>query len=231
MDWHRVGANARLKIFMSPQEIAVAVRNLLPAGGLFAGQQWRIATGAFGLEPAFARELDSLGRVLLQFYRTVNLLYRKSLEGHQPSWIARWLELGKAPEMIALQRTPAFKNDVPRVIRPDILLVEDGFRISELDSVPGGIGLTGWLNQVYSTVDGSRQIIGSPNGMVDGFGAIFGNARRAHIVVSDEAATYRPEMEWLAGLDSRLTVRDSGWEDFADGDAVYRFFELFDAAH
>jgi hypothetical protein len=32
---------------------------------------------------------------------------------------------------------------VPRVIRPDILLTENGFRITELDSVPGGIGLTG----------------------------------------------------------------------------------------
>ena len=53
-------------------------------------------------------------------------------------------------ELIELQRSPAFKNEIPRVIRPDILLTETGFSITELDSVPGGIGLTGWLNKTYS---------------------------------------------------------------------------------
>jgi hypothetical protein len=38
------------------------------------------------------------------------------------------------------------------VIRPDILLTENGFSITELDSVPGGIGLTGWLNQTYAAI-------------------------------------------------------------------------------
>ena len=66
-----------------------------------------------------AKEIESLGRVLLQFYRAVNLLYRKSAEGKQPDWVARWLDLGKPAELIALQRSPAFKNDVPRVIRPE----------------------------------------------------------------------------------------------------------------
>jgi len=47
--------------------------------------------------------------------------------------------------------------------------------------------------------------------------------------VSEEAATYRPEMEWLTGrLGPRFAVRDARFEDFADGSAVYRFFELFD---
>ena len=53
--------------------------------------------------------------------------------------------------------------------------------------------------------------------------------KQVHIVVSEEAATYRPEMEWLATqLGARFTVHDSRFNDFADGSAVYRFFELFD---
>ena len=53
-----------------------------------------------------------------------------------------------------------------------------------------------------------------------------------HIVVSEEAATYRPEMEWMATqLGPRFTVHDSRFNDFSDGDAVYRFFELFDLAN
>src|SRR5438552_71994 len=114
----------------------------MPKGGFFAGHDWRVSPAPFPLGPALARELDSLGRVLLQFYRAVNLLYRKSVEGKQPEWIARWLELGKPAELIQRQRDPAFKNEVPRVIRPDLLITDDGVRVTELDSVPGGIGLT-----------------------------------------------------------------------------------------
>jgi len=219
------------KIFMSPQETATVVRDLLPSGGLFAGLKWRTATSAFPLDPQLAKEFDSLGRVLLQFYRAVNLLYRKSVEGKQPEWVAHWLDLGKPAEMIALQRSRAFKNDVPRVIRPDILLTENGFCITELDSVPGGIGLTAWLNEVYSKFDESGQIVGGNAGMIKGFQSIFGNAANVHLVVSEEAGTYRPEMEWMAARDSRFHVQDSKFEDFADGDAVYRFFELFDTAN
>ena len=35
--------------------------------------------------------------------------------------------------------------------------------------------------------------------MLRGFESIFGDAKTVHIVVSEEAATYRPEMDWLAG--------------------------------
>ncbi len=242
-------------------DTAKFIREALPPGGLFAGLEWRISPAPFPLGADLAREIESLGRVLLQFYRAVNLLYRKSAEGKQPEWVARWLDLGKPAELIGLQRSPAFKNDVPRVIRPDILLTETGISITELDSVPGGIGLTAWLNATYVAVEGrgsrvegqqpanpssifhpparrseaetapsSSQIIGGADGMLRGFESIFGDAKQVHIIVSEEAATYRPEMEWLAnqiqGL--RFKVQGSRFADFADGDAVYRFFELFD---
>src|SRR5271155_963617 len=135
---------------------AKSIRDSLPPGGLFADLDWKTSPAPFPLGESLAKELDSLGRVLLQFYRATNLLYRKSVEGKQPEWIARWLDLGKPAGLIALQRSPAFKNDVPRVIRPDILLTENGFSVTELDSVPGGIGLTGWLGKTYSEA-GSRE--------------------------------------------------------------------------
>jgi len=202
----------------------------MPSGGLFAGLQWRVSPAPFPLDAQVAKEIESLGRVLLQFYRAVNLLYRRSVEGKQPEWIARWLDLGKPAELIALQRSPAFKNDVPRVIRPDILLTETGFGITELDSVPGGIGLTGWLNSTYARLNLETQVIGGADGMTRGFESIFGNAKNVHIVVSEEAATYRPEMEWLAQQmkNPGFSVRNSSFSDFQEGDAVYRFFELFD---
>ena len=251
----------------SAADIALVVRRQIPAGGLFAGLDWRISPQPFWLEAELVKELNSLGRVLLQFYRAVNLLYRRSAEGKQPEWVARWLDLGKPAGLVALQRSPVFKNDVPRVIRPDILLTDGGMSITELDSVPGGIGLTAWLNATYAAVESraasasfrraresksedqppthpssilhppsSLQIVGGAEGMIRGFESIFGDAKRIQIVVSEEAATYRPEMEWLAiqlNAQKRRTfnIQHSTFNEFTDGDAVYRFFELFDLAN
>jgi hypothetical protein len=213
---------------------AKLIRDSLPTGGLFAGMEWRTSPTPFPLGEHLAKEIESLGRVLLQFYRATNLLYRKSVEGKQPDWVARWLDLGKPPELIERQRSAAFKNEVPRVIRPDILLTETGVNITELDSVPGGIGLTGWLNQTYSKLGNAgtppSTIIGGAEGMIRGFESIFGEAKQIHLVVSEEAKAYRPEMEWLAGQipGSRFKVQGPEFLDFKEGDAVYRFFELFD---
>lgn len=211
------------------------IRQALPPGGLFAGQVWRVAPAPFPLSTEQAAELESLGRVLLQFYRAVNLLYRRSVEGRQPAWVAEWLDRGKPAALVELQRAAAFKHELPRVIRPDVLLTADGFRITELDSVPGGIGLTAWLNQTYSMPEArppQSEILGGPRGMIEGFAGIFGDAPRVRIVVSEESVTYRPEMDWLAAqLGSRFTVHDGRFVGFAEGDAVYRFFELFDLAN
>jgi hypothetical protein len=236
----------------SPAKQAKFIRDSIPAGGLFAGMEWKISPTPLPLGENLAKEIESLGRVLLQFYRATNLLYRKSVEGKQPEWISSWLDLGKPRELIELQRSVAFKNDVPRVIRPDILLTENGFSITELDSVPGGIGLTAWLGKTYSQLgrDGvspsqiieipektetatrhpSQEIIGGADGMIRGFESIFSGAKRVHIVVSEEAKTYRPEMEWIAAQtgNSKFKIQNSEFADFAAGDAVYRFFELFD---
>ncbi len=210
----------------------------LPPGGLFADQHWLVAARPFALGTELAKEVQSLGRVLLQFYRAANLLYRQSVAGKQPEWIAGWLDQGKPGEIVELQRHAAFKSEVPRVIRPDLLLTEQGVSVTELDSVPGGIGLTAWLNEVYT--EQGCEVLGGARGMLEGFAGIFGSAPRVHLVVSEESAMYRPEMDWLAkqcGAGSeatgagRFAVRDGGFTDFQDGDAVYRFFEMFDLAN
>jgi hypothetical protein len=214
---------------ISPSDAAKRIREKMPQSGLFAGQEWRISPAPFPLGSELAGELENLGRVLLQFNRAVNLLYRQSVAGKQPAWIADWLDRGKPRELIETQRSAAFKNDVPRVIRPDIILTETGFCITELDSVPGGIGLTAWLNQTYSENPAARTVLGNSNGMLEGFASIFGDAKNVRIIISDEAKTYRPEMEWVCQqLGNRFEVHDSTFENFNEGDAVYRFFELFD---
>lgn len=207
------------------------VRASLPKAGLFAGHDWRVSPAPFYLGKEMARDLENLGRVLLQFNKAVNRLYRLSIEGKQPAWVAEWLDQGKPADLIAVQRSHAMKNEFPRVIRPDLLITDGGLSVTELDSVPGGIGLTAWLNQTYSKM--GFQVIGGNDGMLGGFASIFGDAPNVDIIVSEEAATYRPEMEWVAeqiGGD-RFKIRDANYKDFKDGGAAYRFFELFDVAN
>src|SRR6266705_194580 len=206
------------------------IRKAFPKEGLFAEKDWLLSPEAFPIEQKFLAELEQLGHRLFVFQRACNLLYQLSVKGKQPEWVARYLDAGKPAELVQFSRRKEIRDDLPRVIRPDLIFTEDGCIIAEIDSVPGGIGLTAWLNQTYSTFD--KEIVGGIDGMLDGFQSVLPNG--GDIVVSQEAATYRPEMEWIAArLKDRhhaLNWRVVAAENYEpqDGRAVYRFFELFD---
>jgi hypothetical protein len=235
--------SAELKSNLKPQtaNIAVAedekleaIRSAFPKQGLFAEKDWLLSPDAFPVEEKFLAELGQLGHRLFVFQRACNQLYQLSVKGKQPAWIARYLDAGKPPDLIEFSRRKEIRDDLARVIRPDLILTEQGYIIAEIDSVPGGIGLTGWLNQTYSAFD--SEIIGGADGMLDGFRSVLPNG--GDIVISQEAATYRPEMEWTAARlnqTSNLKPQTSPWRAVSaenyepqDGRAVYRFFELFD---
>ena len=135
------------------------IRNAFPKEGLFAEKDWLLSPDAFPIDKTFARELEQLGHRLFVFQRACNQLYQLSVKGKQPEWVARYLDAGKPPELIEFSRRKEIRDDLPRVIRPDLVLTENGYVIAEIDSVPGGIGLTGWLNQTYSAFD--KEIIDS----------------------------------------------------------------------
>jgi hypothetical protein len=200
---------------------AERIRAALPPGGLFAGKEWRVAPEPFVLPAGMDEELEKLGFRLRKFTEACNLLYRLSVSGKRPAWIAELLDRGKPRDLVELARSKAIAGEVPRVLRPDVILTEDGFTIAELDNVPGGIGLTAWLNEVY-LAEGFAVLGG--RGMDDGFRAVMDGG---DIVISEEAADYRPEMEWLAARAGARVVDASR----LPGDLranVYRFFELFD---
>jgi hypothetical protein len=211
-----------------------AINVAFPKQGLFAEKDWLLSPDAFPVEEKFLAELEQLGHRLFVFQRACNQLYQLSVKGKQPAWVARYLDAGKPAELIEFSRRKEIRDDLPRVIRPDLILTEEGYIIAEIDSVPGGIGLTGWLNQTYSAFD--SEIIGGAEGMLEGFENVLPNG--GDIVISQEAATYRPEMEWTAARlnqTSNLKPQTSPWrvvpaENYEpqDGRAVYRFFELFD---
>ena len=140
------------------------------------------------------------------------------------------------------------KSHLPLVMRPDLLMTEDGFRIMEMDSVPGGMGFTAQVSSLYA--DLGYDIIGGPRGLVDGFYKAIAAATNSErptvgLIVSDESEAYRDEMQWLADELSAqgqptycthprdLHFDEEGLSLAVNGqkqrlEAVYRFFELFD---
>lgn len=214
-------------------------------------REWRVATAPFLVDSAEAAFLRDLGRHLLDFYRALNRLYLQSLRGREPAWVAGYLDQGKPDWLVTYARMKRFRDELPGVIRPDIILTEGGMVLTELDSVPGGIGLTGSLAGAYAEETPSGQgLVGGVDGMVAGFAAMLqdkaaGRSGCLAVVISEESREYRPEMEWMArrlraaGLEayctdprdlrfteeSLLLPTDKGLLPVA---LVYRFFELFD---
>ncbi|MDX1410715.1 MAG: hypothetical protein R3351_01035 [Nitrospirales bacterium] len=228
-----------------------AIRNVLVEDGLFDAEDpnlWRIARNPFPLSRDELSFFQDLGHHLLAFYRALNRLYFESVRGHQPPWVHAYLDQGKPEALLSFARMKRFRDLVPGIIRPDVIPTDHGMTITELDSVPGGIGLTGSLGGAYEQQ--GYQIVGGKDGMVRGFATMIGEFVESSpfplaIVVSDESASYRSEMQWLA---NRLTyegiqatcVHPKDLEFTEEGlflpeqyperavSVVYRFYELFD---
>lgn len=240
----------------------IAVREALLRAGLFSDAapetagtaRWRVSPSPFVLQPGQLREFEALGAHLLAFYRALNRLYFESVHGTQPDWIAAYLDQGKPESLIAYSRLDRFRELLPDVIRPDVIPTETGMTITELDSVPGGLGLTACMAEAYTAAQPSAfgpqhfDVVGGADGMLRGFAAMLRERMGTRtggvaIVVSEEAQDYRPEMEWMA---SQLRAHDLAAfcvepdeVDFTEDGLrlardhrpvalVYRFFELFD---
>ncbi|WP_018971110.1 hypothetical protein [Rubritalea marina] len=196
----------------------------LPHAGLRDGQSWLFSPKPFSLSKRELRKIKSLGHVLSQFQRASDSLYQRSKRGSVAPWVAQLLDAGKPEWMLQQQSAPEFQELRPRVIRPDLILTDDGFALTELDSVPGGMGITTWLSQLYT--EHGFDVVGGRDGMPEGFKKLMPEGGR--ILVSEESADYRPEMEWLAsqlGEGFRVETAETA---VPDGSDAYRFFEWFD---
>ena len=238
----------------------------LGAQSLFEDKSWQLSPEAWPLAPDQVAQLEAIGAACLEFHQALETLYLRSVAGknllrNKPlvaPWVADYLDRGKPPALVAHAREAKNRGAFPPVLRPDLLLTDEGFVMTELDSVPGGIGLTAFLNRLYAggpespgaPVAGAG-ILGAADEMILNFHAALAALRPdlrnplIALVVSDEAATYRPEMKWLA---YQLQVRGlrvfclrpedlfplgSGLFFDVEGnpekiDVIYRFFELFD---
>jgi len=157
--------------------------------------------------------------------------------------------LGKPSDLIDFGRMKRFKNQLPGIIRPDVIVTEKGFTVTELDSVPGGFGVTAGLMDWHS--QNGWNVLGQEAGglparfqqMIETFAEKPGCTTA--LVVSDEAQDYLSEMQYLGNLlkdrgspvhvvhPKEVLFKEEGLylEDVAGEihiDVIYRFFELFD---
>lgn len=236
------------------------LQSALSAQPLFEAKTWQLSPEAWPLTRDQVEQLEQIGGACLEFHQALETLYLRSVAGknllrNKPlvaPWVVDYLDRGKPAALVQHARDQRLRGVLPPVLRPDLLLTEDGFALTELDSVPGGIGLTAFLNRLYEEGDGA--IVGHGDLMVEGFyqslARLLPGNRNPLIafVVSEEAATYRPEMRWLAGvlqqqgrrvhclrpedlfpLGGALFFNVDGTPDKID--IIYRFFELFDLAN
>lgn len=220
--------------------------------GQDSGQNsWRIGVEPLAITPDQLTFFRNLGPQLLRFYRALNRLHAESLRGAQPAWVAAYLDRGKPDGLLTYSRMKRFRDHLPAVIRPDVIPTPDGMVITELDSVPGGIGLTAALSRAYTDLSPhGPEIVGGRDGMIAGFAAMLREQRGPHhgavaVVVSEEAKDYRPEMAWMAaelsagGLETHcVEPREIRFTEegllLTTSDRtipiglIYRFYELFD---
>ncbi len=214
-----------------------------------ATTSWRLSPCPFYLSPDQLQFFTDLGPQLLSFYRALNRLYHESAKGIQPAWVAGYLDQGKPDVLVQYSRMKRFRDALPAVIRPDVIPTQAGMVITELDSVPGGIGLTACLSGIYHDLAGD-ELIGGQDGMIRGFAHMLRSLQGGRegciaIVVSEESKDYRPEMSWLAarlregGLSAwcveprEIRFTEEGLRLHVDAheqpiNVIYRFYELFD---
>ncbi len=227
------------------------IKKALAGTTLFAEKTWKIGAEFFSFPSEKIEELRNIGNACFAFYKALETLYARSAENKNllrnetlfAPFAAEILERGKPKNLIAHQRSRAIAGTIPPVIRPDLLITENGFALTELDSVPGGIGLTAFLAKIY-------KVENPQNSIAELFWKSISrgneNAKIA-IAVSEEASTYFPEFNWLSAeirerFNAKIFVTKAenlevrGNEVFAFDeenrrsrvDVLYRFFELFD---
>ena len=225
-----------------------------------AGLGWQLSPEPFKLSTAQHQQLLTLGEILNRFVLAIDNLYRASKNPNLPvpKWVADLYDQGKPDTLMQFAAMKRLKSNLPLVLRPDLLLRDDGWTLCEIDAVPGGLGFTAALNRLYR--QSGFPVIealsgGLPGAFLEMLKAFVPEVENPTIaiVLSDEAGDYRAEMNWLVdtlrqGSDlaapyaniflvhpkhidlvrDRLVYTDPESGSERPIDLIYRFFELFD---
>ncbi len=193
-----------------------------------AGIPFYLSPRPLQLPSSILRELEKIGASLRVFQEASQELYHLSAQKKQFPWLAEMLDAGKPDWLVRAQHQAGAHRELSRIIRPDLLWCDSGLSLTEIDSVPGGLGLLHFLHQLYAGAGFSEQLVGGSEGIREGLQEAYPSG--THFAVSEESGDYRPEMNYLVsalGEGYHYIDAESLREDF-DEACLYRFFELFD---
>lgn len=236
------------RMALSTPEARLDALRALQREGIFS-KPFRTAREPLSLPGCDSETIRLLGKAMLEFYKALNTLYFRAQEAGSPIAFAKnYLDRGKPDSLLQFARVKKFRKELPLVLRPDLLLTPSGPVLTEMDSVPGGMGILLQLSRIFQS-EGETSVWGGVQGILNGFASMIlsldPNPKLA-IVVSEESSDYLPEMEFLARCLSdgffptvclrphELRFDEEGlFHRTPDGremriSVIYRFFELFD---
>lgn len=223
----------------------------------FKNKKWRVSPYPLSLSSDIIDQINKTGNACFDFLNSINKLYHSSKNNKSIlrnknlvlPWISKYFDCGKSNSILKHSNLNLYKNSLPIIIRPDLIITNDGLAMTELEVIPGGIGFTSFLHRLYESQNSN--LIGSSSKMLDGFyNSLINLVRNKEspiitILISDESETYKPEFIWLANElrssgkkvycvdpteiyyeDSKLKVLINN--EVIEIDIIYRFFELFD---
>lgn len=223
----------------------------------FKDKKWKTSPSPLPLSSDIVNQINNIGNACFDFLKSINKLYQDSINNKSIlrnknlvlPWVSEYLIRGKQKSILQHFNTNLFKNNLPVIIRPDLILTDEGIAMTEIEVVPGGIGFTSFLHQLY---EGQyNNLIGGSSKMLDGFYNSLTNLIKNKespvivILISDESETYQPEFEWLANqlktfgkevycINPNIIYYESSKlkalinNEVIEIDIIYRFFELFD---
>lgn len=234
------------------------IREVVDRQTLLLDKTWQISPEPWPLSSQEVEQLKAIGRACHHFFQALDRLYTRSAFGknllrnrslHAP-WVAEYLDRGKPEPLVKYALSPQQQGRTPRLMRPDIIRTDKGFILTEVELQPSGIGITAFLNHFYQHHTDAT-VIGCNDRMLHCFYRMLSEYAADKelpfiaLLVSDDSAVYRPEMEWLARalqshgkrvfvfhpdevfpLGSSLCVDVDGIPQKVD--VIYRFWELFD---
>lgn len=127
-------------------------------GAVTANIGWNLSPEPYALTPKQQYIIDNLGQILQQYLLACQELYRGSLKPaslpivpeQTLNWVRELFHKGKPSSLMTFSEMKRLRPFYQLVIRPDLLVTENSFCITEIDTCPGGIGFTAALQHAYS---------------------------------------------------------------------------------
>src|SRR5579885_2814139 len=117
-----------------------SIRSALVTQSLFDDKTWQLSPDAWPLTAEQVAQLEAIGAACLEYHQALETLYLRSVAGknllrNKPllaPWVADYLDRGKPAQLVQHARDAKNRGAYPTVLRPDLLLTDEGFVMTEL---------------------------------------------------------------------------------------------------